>query len=50
MSKNDPERKLLENELDNYKKIRDKMKIDYKFENISSFNHFNNSSIFLFLS
>jgi hypothetical protein len=46
MSKNDPERKPLENELDNYKKIRDKMKSDYKFENISSFNHFNNSSIF----
>ncbi len=41
MSKTDPDYNVLKNELDTYKRIRDKMKADYKFENLTNFESFN---------
>jgi hypothetical protein len=40
MDKNDPNRSALENELNSYKRVRDKMKSDYKFENLKTFELF----------
>jgi len=40
MSKTHPNRSGLENELQAYKRVRDKMKSDYKFEHLNSFNHY----------
>ena len=40
MSKNDPERSALQNELDNYKRATNRMKDKYKFENLFTFHSF----------
>lgn len=44
MSKNDPNREALKNELDTYKRVRDKIKIENKFENLKTFEMFSNES------
>lgn len=44
MSKNDPNREALKNELDTYKRIRDKIKIENKFENLKTFEMFSNEN------
>lgn len=40
MKPNDPDRTALENELNAYKRVRDKMKKEYKFENLKTFELF----------
>jgi len=40
MSKNDPDRISLQNELDTYKRLRDKIKMQNKFENLKTFDLF----------
>jgi len=40
MKSNDPDRTSLENELNSYKRVRDKMKNEHKFENLKTFEGF----------
>lgn len=44
MSKNDPDRISLQNELDTYKRLRDRIKDSNKFENLKTFGMFFNES------